>query len=134
MAKTFKARLLTPTGSLFEGDAAGVQVPGKNGLFEMLVNHAPIMSALEIGRVKIRKEDNSEEFYAIGGGFLELSNNNLTVLAESAERVSEIDVERAQKARDNAIEQMKKKTADREEAEKALARAENRLKLARESQ
>lgn len=134
MAKTFKARLLTPTGSLFEGDAEGVQVPGKNGMFEMLVNHAPIMSSLEIGRVKIRKEDGSEDYYAIGGGFLELSHNNLTVLAESAESVSEIDVERAQKARDEAAEQLKEKTADREEAEKAMARAENRLKLARENQ
>lgn len=133
MAKTFKARLLTPTGSLFEGDVTAAQVPGKKGLFEMLVDHAPIMSALEIGRVKIRKEDNSEEFYAIGGGFLELSHNNLTVLAESAEPVSEIDVERAQRARDEAAEQLKEKTADREEAKKALARAENRLKLAREN-
>ncbi len=110
----------------------GVQVPGKKGMFEMLVNHAPIMSALEIGRVKIRLEDDSEELYAIGGGFLELSNNSLTILAESAEPVSEIDVERAQKARDQASEQIKKKTTDREEAEKALARAENRLKLAGE--
>lgn len=132
MAKTFRTRLLTPAGSLFEGDVKGVQVPGKKGMFEMLVNHAPIMSALEIGRVKIRLEDDSEELYAIGGGFLELSNNSLTVLAESAEPVSEIDVERAQKARDQASEQIKKKTTDREEAEKALARAENRLKLAGE--
>jgi len=134
MAKTFNAQLLTPVGSLFEGEVEGVQVPGKNGMFEMLVDHAPIMSTLEIGRVKIWKQDKTEEFYAIGGGFLELSNNKLTVLAESAESIDEIDVDRAEKARKNARKLIEEKSGDREEAEKALKRAENRLKLAKENQ
>ena len=89
MADTYKTQFLTPSGTLFEGDVKGVKVPGTNGSFEMLVNHAPIISTLETGDVRVRNADDSEKIYSIEGGFLEMSNNKLTILAESAEEKEE---------------------------------------------
>tara|TARA_R110002126_G_scaffold120282_1_gene261456 strand:- start:14162 stop:14419 length:258 start_codon:yes stop_codon:yes gene_type:complete len=80
---TFKAQILTPEGSLFEGDVTGVQMPGTQGSFEVKANHAPIVSTLEKGDVLVRKPD-GETNYKISGGFVEVARNKLTLLAESA--------------------------------------------------
>ncbi|MBO6534995.1 MAG: ATP synthase F1 subunit epsilon [Balneolaceae bacterium] len=78
----FQAQILTPNGSLFEGEVTGVQMPGVMGSFEVKANHAPIVSALEKGKVLIRQ--GSEEInVTISSGFVEVANNKLTLLAES---------------------------------------------------
>lgn len=79
---TFKAQILTPNGSLFEGEVSGVQMPGTMGSFEVKANHAPIVSALEEGTVLVRKADGDVN-YNISGGFVEVAKNKLTLLAES---------------------------------------------------
>ncbi len=79
---TFKAQILTPEGSLFEGDVTGVQMPGVMGSFEVKANHAPIVSALEEGNVLVRKADGNLN-YNISGGFVEVAKNKLTLLAEA---------------------------------------------------
>ncbi len=79
---TFKAQILTPNGSLFEGEVSGVQMPGAMGSFEVKANHAPIVSALEEGSVLVRKSDGDIN-YNISGGFVEVAKNKLTLLAES---------------------------------------------------
>ncbi|MEX0995259.1 MAG: ATP synthase F1 subunit epsilon [Balneolaceae bacterium] len=131
MSKTFHAEILTPVGKLFEGEVLGVRVPGTEGSFEMRLDHAPIVSMLEIGHVRVKGPEN-ETSIAVSGGFVEMVNNRLTLLAEAAERAEDIDVERAKKAYQSAVKHLKDKTIPREEAEKALARAENRLKLSGE--
>jgi len=131
VSKTFHAQILTPEGSLFEGDVEGVQVPGADGNFLMLYNHAPIVSTLGVGRIVIKKEDGSEIIYAVSGGFVEMNDNKLTLLAEKAEESSEIDVEEAKKLRDDAKERLRDVKNDREKAEKDLAVAQNKLKIAR---
>jgi F-type H+-transporting ATPase subunit epsilon len=78
----FQAQILTPNGSLFEGEVTGVQMPGVMGSFEIKANHAPIVSALEKGNVLVRKEDGDMN-YTISGGFVEVAKNKLTLLAES---------------------------------------------------
>ncbi|MBO6792349.1 MAG: ATP synthase F1 subunit epsilon [Balneolaceae bacterium] len=79
---SFQAQILTPNGSLFEGEVTGVQMPGVMGSFEVKANHAPIVSALEKGNVLIRQ--GSEEInVTISRGFVEVANNKLTLLAES---------------------------------------------------
>lgn len=78
----FQQQGLTPNGSLFEGEVTGVQMPGVMGSFEVKANHAPIVSALEKGKVLIRQ--GSEEInVTISSGFVEVANNKLTCLAES---------------------------------------------------
>lgn len=79
---TFQAQILTPNGSLFEGEVSGVQMPGAMGSFEVKANHAPIVSALDEGTVLVRKADGDVN-YNISGGFVEVSKNKLTLLAES---------------------------------------------------
>lgn len=79
---SFQAQILTPNGSLFEGEVTGVQMPGEMGSFEVKANHAPIVSTLEKGDVVIRKAD-GEMNVTISKGFVEVANNKLTLLAES---------------------------------------------------
>ncbi|MFD2532374.1 ATP synthase F1 subunit epsilon [Gracilimonas halophila] len=81
---TFNAQILTPNGSLFQGEVSGVKLPGTQGSFEVKANHAPIVSTLEKGNVLVRKAD-GDTTYAISGGFVEVNNNKLTLLAESVE-------------------------------------------------
>ena len=79
---TFIAQILTPEGSLFEGDVTGVKMPGTQGSFEVKANHAPIVSTLEEGDVLVRKSE-GETNYKISGGFVEVAESKLTLLAES---------------------------------------------------
>lgn len=79
---TFKAQILTPNGSLFDGEVTGVQMPGTLGSFEVKNNHAPIVSSLEKGEVLVRRGD-GDLVFKISGGFVEVNNNELTLLAES---------------------------------------------------
>ncbi|MDZ7773303.1 MAG: ATP synthase F1 subunit epsilon [Balneolaceae bacterium] len=133
---SFEAQLLTPEGSLFSGDVTGVQVPGTMGSFEIKTLHADIISSLEVGRILIRRPGGEDLYFAVSGGFVEMHDNVLTLLAEAAELVEEIDVERAEAAKERARERLEAddkeidKDIDKERARKALQRAENRIKLA----
>jgi F-type H+-transporting ATPase subunit epsilon len=74
--------ILTPEKKLFSGDVQGVQLPGIDGLFEVLDKHAPLVSALGVGNVKVLQKGSASETYAIQGGFVEVINNKATVLVE----------------------------------------------------
>jgi len=74
--------ILTPEKKLFSGEVQGVQLPGIEGLFEVLDKHAPLVSALGAGKVKVLQGAQSTESYAIQGGFVEVLNNKATVLVE----------------------------------------------------
>lgn len=77
--------ILTPDKKVFSGDVYGVQLPGVTGLFEVLEKHAPMVSALKPGRLKILKDRNNHtSFYTIQAGFAEVLNNKVTVLVEGA--------------------------------------------------
>ena len=81
--------ILTPEKKLFSGEVYGVQLPGISGLFEVLDKHAPLVSALKSGRVKVLKDkSNHLAFYDIQSGFVEVLGNKTTVLGEGA-KVSE---------------------------------------------
>ena len=74
--------ILTPEKKLFSGQVYGVQLPGIDGLFEVLDKHAPLVSALGKGQVKVLKTVNQTETYVIKGGFVEVIDNKTTVLVE----------------------------------------------------
>jgi F-type H+-transporting ATPase subunit epsilon len=76
--------ILTPERKIFSGDVYGVQLPGINGLFEVLDKHAPMVSALKAGKLKILKDKTSTSSYTIQSGFVEVLNNKATVLVEGA--------------------------------------------------
>lgn len=82
--------ILTPEKKLFSGEVYGVQMPGISGSFEVLEKHAPLVSALKAGRIKVLKDkQNHFSFFDIGGGFVEVLNNKVTVLVEGATTVEE---------------------------------------------
>ena len=76
--------ILTPEKKIFSGEVYGVQLPGITGVFEVLEKHAPIVSALKAGKLKILKDKNASLQYTIQGGFVEVINNKTTVLVEGA--------------------------------------------------
>lgn len=129
---SFKAQILTPEGSIFDDEVTGVKLPGTMGSFEVKTHHANIMSTLEVGEVVVRKATGEEQHFAITGGFVEVVDNTLNLLAEAAESIEKIDVERAEAAKERALQRLKsedKKHIDEARAEKALERAQNRIKL-----
>ena len=77
--------ILTPDKKLYSGEVYGVQMPGISGSFEVLEKHAPLVSALKAGRLKVLKDRNNHVvFFDIQGGFVEVLNNKVTVLVEGA--------------------------------------------------
>jgi len=77
--------ILTPEKKVYSGEVYGVQMPGISGSFEVLDKHAPLVSALKPGRLKILKnKQNQFAYFDIQGGFVEVLNNRVTVLAEGA--------------------------------------------------
>jgi F-type H+-transporting ATPase subunit epsilon len=79
--------ILTPEKKIYSGDVYGVQLPGIDGLFEVLDKHAPLVSALGKGKLKILKDKSSTESFQIQGGFVEVLDNKATVLVEGAQEI-----------------------------------------------
>ena len=79
-----KLEILTPEQKIYSGDVYGVQLPGISGLFEVLDKHAPLVSALKNGTLKILKDKSTTASYSIQSGFVEVLNNKATVLVEGA--------------------------------------------------
>ena len=98
MANTFQVRLLTPEREVFSGAAAHLYARGTVGYFGVLAGHAPLLTALEPGLLSIRDAAGHSEHYVVTGGFLEVSDNRATVLADAAEHASEIDAAAAERA------------------------------------
>ena len=79
--------ILTPTGKSYSGEAVGVQLPGLTGSFEVLNNHAPLVSALKAGKLKILLEKNQQSYFEIESGFVEVLNNKVTVMVEGSRAI-----------------------------------------------
>jgi len=119
---------------VWEGDADIVIVPGEAGEMGILPNHAPLLSTLKFGFLKVRQKGN-EEVFTIAGGVIEVQPTLITVLADSAENVEEIDVARAEAAKRRAEEILKQGPPPDSDAylrmEAALKRSSLRLEAAR---
>ena len=104
---TFTFRLVTPQRLLLEETIAYLQAPGSEGYLGVLANHAPLITALRPGRVEVRDAAGKTSVYAVSGGFLEVSGNRATVLADTAEPAGEIDRERAAASLKRADERLR---------------------------
>jgi F-type H+-transporting ATPase subunit epsilon len=76
--------IITPDKKVFEGEVKLIQLPGSKGAFEILKNHAPILSTLEKGTIKIKDANNEEHLFEVDGGVIENKANKIIVLVESA--------------------------------------------------
>ena len=128
----FALEVVTPERVAYSGQVASLQAPGSEGSFGVLAGHIPLLTSLQIGRLRFVEEDGSEVQMAISGGFVEVGREQVAVLAETAERVEEIDVARAEAARQRAEERLARAREERVDvarAEAALARAINRIRI-----
>ena len=130
--KNFQLDIVTPARTVFSGEVQSFTAPGVVGNFQVLFNHAPLLSAVSIGEVKVIEANGTKLLFAISGGFVEVKSNKVILLAESAERSDEINVARAEKSKKRADERLtaKDKSLDPERARVALYRSINRLKIA----
>ena len=140
MADELEVDIVTPDERTFQGSANGVRAPGVEGSFEVRKDHAPLIAAFGIGPL-IVKTQSAHEYadmhddrvvFATSGGFLEIVENKVTVLAETVEPASNIDVERAENAEQRALRRLEdgiQEPEEREKHEAALERARNRLRV-----
>jgi F-type H+-transporting ATPase subunit epsilon len=131
MSDTFQLEIVTPTRLLVKDAAEEAQIPGATGYLGILPGHAPLITELGVGEITYKASGNSHTL-AVAWGFAEVLPDKVTILAEAAERPQEIDVARAQKAKERAEERLKSNAADVDyaRAEDALRRAESRLDVA----
>jgi F-type H+-transporting ATPase subunit epsilon len=131
MAATFQLEIVTPERLLVSDVAEEMQIPGKSGYLGILPQHAPLITELGVGEISYRKGTETHRL-AVAWGFAEVLPDKVTILAETAEKAEEINVERAQRAKQQAEAQLKKapQGTDYLEAEVALERAITRLKVA----
>jgi len=131
MADTFQLEIVTPEKKVVDTPAEEMQIPGKNGYLGILPGHAPLITELAVGEITYR-ENATEQRLAVAWGFAEVLPNKVTILAETAERPSEIDVERARKSKQRAQERLTSGdiNVDVDRALNALQKAETRLEVA----
>jgi F-type H+-transporting ATPase subunit epsilon len=127
-----KLSIVTPERSLVSEDVDEIQIPGANGYLGVLPGHAPLFTELKVGELSYRKGSQWTSL-AVAEGFAEVINDQVRVLAETAERAHEIDLERAMKAKERAEERMKKGGGDidYDRCSVALERALIRIQVAR---
>ncbi|SER62367.1 F0F1 ATP synthase subunit epsilon [Salisediminibacterium halotolerans] len=129
---TIEANVVTPDGSVFNGQVEMVSVKTPEGGLGILPGHLPLVSLLTIGPVRLKSAGNIQPV-AVSGGFVEVRKDEVNVLAESAELPSDIDITRARAAKERAerrLAEAKKENLDFARAELALKRALNRLEVA----
>jgi F-type H+-transporting ATPase subunit epsilon len=131
MAEVFQLEIVTPEKKLVDTAAEDVQIPGKNGYLGILPGHAPLITELAVGEVKFHA-GGAEQRLAVAWGFAEVLPDKVTVLAETAERPAEIDVERARKAKERAEQRLTSgdTNVDVDRALNAIDKAETRLEVA----
>ena len=129
--RSFHLEIRTPEQLIYEGDVTSINAPGVEGNFQILAGHIPFLTALEVGEIRIREAE-TPQLMATSGGVFEVLRTGVTVLVETAEWASEIDVARAENALERAETQLTANAPDlnRPRAEAALARAQNRIKVA----
>lgn len=131
MAETFQFEIVTPEKLVARDVAEEMQIPGKNGYLGILPGHAPLITELGVGEISYRVNGYTHRL-AVAWGFAEVLPDKVTVLAETAERADEIDVRRAEEAKQRAEQRLRGSDTetDFDRAQTALERAETRLQVA----
>jgi F-type H+-transporting ATPase subunit epsilon len=132
---TFMLEIVTPEELLFKDEVQFVVVPEENGEMGVMRNHAPMIAALKTGIIRYTDINGAIKKVAISGGFMEVMSNETRVLAETAERGSQIDVLRAKASKERAEKRLTEKDTNinHARAQLSLARAMARLKASDES-
>ena len=129
---TIQLEIVTPTRILDEGQVSYVRCPGADGSFGVMANHIEGIIVLDVGEVKVRK-DNQDKYLAISGGYAEIMEDRLELLVESVEKSSEINAERAKMSMERARTRKSEQDPELNEAriKASLSRALNRLRVSK---
>jgi len=135
VADTFEFEIVTPEKLVVRDVAEEMQIPGKNGYLGILPGHAPLITELAVGQISYRK-GGTTHYLSVAWGFAEVLPDKVTILAETAERSDEIDVKRAEQAKQRAEEFLKSTdaTTNFARAQVSLKRAETRIEVANKGQ
>lgn len=127
--------IVTQERTVFSQQVASVSLPGTEGRMGILPNHSALLTTLDFGDVWVRHTDGEEEHFAIGGGYAEVQPDKVVILADSAEQAEEIDLERAEQARERAQQAMQEGVVDDPDRyaqlQASLMRAQIRLDVGR---
>ena len=131
MSSTFTLRVIASDKIFYDGKCIQLIIPATDGEKGILAHHENIVIAINAGDLRAQKEDGSWAEAAVGMGFVQIANNRVTVLVDTAERPEDIDVKRAQLAMERAEEQLRQKQSIQEyhQTQAALARAMSRLRI-----
>ena len=132
MADSLLVEIVSPDRAAYRGEARAFRAPGVEGSFEVLRGHAPMLAATRVGTVTVVTDGGERIAFATSGGFVEVLDDHVIMLAETVEPASEIDVERARAAEDAAAERLAAASTpeERAELEAERDRARNRLRTA----
>ncbi|GIN57203.1 F0F1 ATP synthase subunit epsilon [Lederbergia ruris] len=126
--KTLQVHIVTPDGPVFDGDVEMITTKAESGELGILPGHIPMVAPLQIGAVRLNK-GNETEFVAVNGGFVEVQQEKVTILAQTAEKADSIDIARAEEAKKRAESRLQgnQDDVDFKRAQLALKRAMNRI-------
>ena len=124
--------IVSPDGTVFRGEAHRFRAPGVEGAFEVLRGHAPMLAAVGVGTAYITLADGRRVAYAVSGGFVEVLDDRVILLAETAEPAAEIDLDRAREAEQSALARLEASQSpeERRAAQERLEKQRNRLRAA----
>ena len=130
--KLLDIEIITPQKVVFSGKAVSVSLPGTESAFQVLNRHAPIVSTLETGIVRVNDENDKELFFATSDGFTEVRSNHVAVMVETAFDAHSIDIQQATNEISEAKEILKHTKIEDEviDLKKTILMAENRIKAA----
>ena len=128
MSKTFQLDIVTPTNVISEGQVEYLRAPSTEGLFGIMGGHAVATILMDIGEIKVSKEG-KEFYYATNGGFADIRPEGVMLLVETAEKISEIDKDRAGSSMKRAKDRLEDNETDLKRAKSAIERARNRLQI-----
>jgi F-type H+-transporting ATPase subunit epsilon len=138
MAEKIRLEIITPHGPVYTGEVDHVRAPGSDGDFGVLPGHTPMLSPLQVGIIQSEGGDEGEQIFATSGGIAEVHPDRVIVMAETAEKREEIDVDRAREAARRAQQRLQgegeepEAKTDYDRARAALMRSLNRLRVAGE--
>lgn len=129
METTFSIRVIASDHLFYDGPCVGVIIPALDGQREVLAHHESVIMAIECGELKIKMPDGTWQVAIVGSGFARVSHGRVYVLVDTAERPEDIDIKRAQEAKERAEEQLRQKQSIQEYhiSSASLARAMSRL-------
>ena len=131
---TFGLKIIASDRVFYEGRCRQIIIPAPDGEKGILPNHENMVIAVNVGDARMEVEKGKWVDIAVGAGFMEIVNNRVTILVYTAERPEEIDIRRAEEAKERAEEQLRQKQSIQEyyHSQASLARAMNRLKVSKE--